>query len=343
MKLRGKNKWMIKWLNWEFWPFRLFYLPVFAYTVYLCLRARSLFFYSATNPGIEYGGLFGESKFKLLEKISSRYCPEMMYVLPFYSIKKIRDLMNKANLEFPCIAKPDVGERGHGVKLIENEEQLAQYHERTTQPYLIQSFVGLPLELGIFYYRMPGHNSGTISSIVKKKFLTVTGDGLLTVEELMAKDQRASLYIEKLRPALHNTYQNIPKKDEKVVVSQIGNHSRGTVFLNANNDINKQLVAVFDQIAHGIDGFYYGRFDIRCESWEALYEGKSIKILELNGAKAEPAHIYQPGFPLLKAYATLIKHWRMMFKIARLNHKNGVKYMPTWPGAKGFFRYLRHY
>ena len=107
----------------------------------------------------------------------------------------------------------------------------------------------------------------------------------------------------------------------------IGNHCLGTKFLNANHLINDQLTAVFNKISHEIDGFYFGRYDLRCPSLSDLYEGKNIKIMELNGAGAEPAHIYQPGFSILEGWQVLLYHWHILYEISILNHKKGVAYL----------------
>jgi hypothetical protein len=57
---------------------------------------------------------------------------------------------------------------------------------------------------------------------------------------------------------------------------------------------------------------------------EDLYEGK-VKIMELNGCGAEPAHIYHPGFPLWKAMGILFTHWKNIFRISMQNHKRGSR------------------
>jgi len=49
--------------HWEYWPFELVYFPVVLYYFWLSIRARSFFFFSASNPSIETGGMLGESKF----------------------------------------------------------------------------------------------------------------------------------------------------------------------------------------------------------------------------------------------------------------------------------------
>ena len=76
-----------------------------------------------------------------------------------------------------------------------------------------------------------------------------------------------------------------------------------------------------------IDGFYFGIFDLRCTSIEDLKQGKNISILELNGAGAEPAHIYDPNFSFLNAQQVIAQHFKMLYQASSLNNKKGVAYM----------------
>ncbi|MEP6789425.1 MAG: M24 family metallopeptidase, partial [Acidobacteriota bacterium] len=46
--------------HWEYWPFGIIQAPLFFYYPWLALKSRSLFFFSASNPGILMGGMFGE-------------------------------------------------------------------------------------------------------------------------------------------------------------------------------------------------------------------------------------------------------------------------------------------
>jgi len=55
----------IKASSWEYWPMWLVYLPASLYFIYLSLKARSFFFFSAANPSIETGGMFFESKWSI--------------------------------------------------------------------------------------------------------------------------------------------------------------------------------------------------------------------------------------------------------------------------------------
>ena len=60
------------------------------------------------------------------------------------------------NLQYPFIAKPDIGMKGLAVMKVENLAQLQQYNNNIPIPYLLQSLITLPNELGIFYckYRL---------------------------------------------------------------------------------------------------------------------------------------------------------------------------------------------
>jgi len=60
---------LIKLTRYEFWPFWLFYLPMYFYGIFLVIRSGSATYFTATNPGMKYGGVFDMLKFDVLEKI----------------------------------------------------------------------------------------------------------------------------------------------------------------------------------------------------------------------------------------------------------------------------------
>jgi hypothetical protein len=49
--------------------------------------------------------------------------------------------------------------------------------------------------------------------------------------------------------------------------------------------------------------------------------------LELNGVGADPAHVYDPKIGIFKKYGIIYQQFKIIFKIARANHKKGVPYM----------------
>ena len=325
------RKWKTQWLHWEFWPFWLFYFPVYFYFLWLALRERSFFFFTATNPLIDFGGMLGEKKSEIFKTIPQKYYPKTILITK----SKRAELANYGSeMGYPFIAKPDIGERGKGVEIINNKENLLAYQAKTPVNFLLQKMVSYPLELGVFYIRHPKIESGQVTSIVQKEFLSVTGDGHHSARDLLKKSERGSLQIDVNHERFKDLMKSVPNNGEVVIIEPIGNHCRGTKFLNANNEIDENLSSAIDKLAKRIPDFYYGRFDLKCQSFEDLRRLENFKIVELNGVGAEPAHIYQPGFSLMKAYKIVFWHYNQMAHIAHANRQLGNKVWSLRQGMK---------
>ena len=100
-----------------------------------------------------------------------------------------------------------------------------------------------------------------------------------------------------------------------------GNHVRGAKFLDANHLIDDELTHIIDTICQQVKGFYFGRLDIRYNSWERLKRGQEFSIIELNGAGSEPTHMYDPKHSIFFAWKEIICHWNILFDISRINHR----------------------
>lgn len=311
--------------RYEYWPWIAFYLPLLPYWIYLSIRSRSLAYFSVANPGIELGGFYGESKSGILSMIDKQYLPKSVFVQRTDTFETLRTELAFLNISYPVIAKPDVGERGNDVRKIENENDLKTYHALAGFNYLIQEFIDYELEFGVLYSRLPGSDKGTVSSVTLKEFLTVTGDGQSSIYELMQKSVRARFQLKRLATDMGKAIRRIPAAGETVLLEPIGNHCRGTRFINYNHIINARLHEIFDAISLPIEGFYYGRFDLKVKSLDDLQNGTTIKIMELNGASSEPGHIYDSRYSLLKAYRDLTQHWKRLADISTVNMKNGLK------------------
>lgn len=285
---------------------------------------------------METGGLFGTSKYKQLKFLPDNLKPITIIVPPDESIPRLTERINFNKINYPCIAKPDKAERGSGVELLQNFNDLKNYLNKATSDFLIQEYISFPFEAGVFYYRFPNGKPGKIPSIVLKEFLNVVGDGKSSIKELMMKNFRAKLVWERQSKKTGFDPDFIPESNEKLLLEPIGNHNRGTAFLNGNHLINEQLESIFTKISNNLPDFYYGRFDLKAPSLEAFCRGEGIKILEVNGVNAEPAHIYDPTTPLLIGLQTLLKHWRIIYQISRINRISGIK-------PEKFLQVLSHY
>jgi hypothetical protein len=262
----------------ESWPPVLFYAPVVVYWLLLALRHRSLTLPAVANPQIEHGGLCGESKTKLFASMT----PEgREWVAPYVSFMRghdgdvDRDLdrltrqLEAARLEFPLVAKPDVGCQGAGVRLVHDRLELRAYlrafpaHERL----LVQHFVDHEGEAGIFYVRRPNDAVGRIFSMTLKYFPTVVGDGKSTLGQLIRQDPRAGRLAHLYLPRHQHRIHWVPAEGEPVRLVFAGNHCKGAMFRNGGRLVTAELAARIDQIAHTIPSFHFGRFDVRFRSW----------------------------------------------------------------------------
>ncbi|PBQ30576.1 hypothetical protein CNR22_01910 [Sphingobacteriaceae bacterium] len=329
-----------KFSRYEYWPWWLFYLPILPYWFYLALKNKSLAYFTAANPGIELGGFYGESKTEILDLIDKKYLPKAVAVDNSIDFISMLHQMKKLGLGYPVIAKPDVGERGNHVTLIHDQKELILYNVKSKTKYIIQEYIDYTIELGVLYSRMPDSQKGKVSSITLKEFLSVTGDGRSTIKELMQKSLRARFQIERLSKELENKMKIVLKEGEVKLLEPIGNHCRGTKFIDNNFLINEKLNAVFDKVCIPIKGFYYGRFDLKVKSIEDLYRGENIRIMELNGASSEPGHIYDPSLTLHKAYKDLVSHWKRLADISKGNMQLGVKPVSFLLIIKSYWKFV---
>ena len=277
------------------------------------------------------GGFAGESKMEILEKFPSNLVPKTLLVRKGDPLDRIHIQRLEKDLQFPIIAKPDVGERGFKVEKIETLEELAGYSQSCPTDFLLQEYIDLPVELGILYYRYPGKKKGHISSVTIKEFLTVVGDGHSTISQLIMAYPRAKLQYKSLKESYPQLLDQVPKQGEQIQLVPIGNHARGATFLNGNSYIDTELVSRFDELFNSLEGIYFGRLDLKCNSIESIKRGEAFYILEFNGVKSEPTHIYHPGFSLWEAYKVMYRQWKVIYQISIANHKRGIPYDPLLP------------
>src|SRR5262245_4495129 len=191
--------WLRRWIRWEFWPAWLFYIPVGIYYVWLAVRYRGFNVPTSANPGMATGGFIGESKQDILQQLQR---VDAKVVADAYSIEgstttdrllSLHRLCRKHKITLAFILKPDVGQRGNGVKLIRSMRTALEYLQEVSAPVIVQRYAPGPHEAGVFYNRFPSDARGHIFAITEKTFPTITGDGTRTIEQLIHADSRAAL------------------------------------------------------------------------------------------------------------------------------------------------------
>jgi hypothetical protein len=226
---------------------------------------------------------------------------------------------------FPIVLKPDVGQRGSGVRVIRSESQADAYLQSHEAPLVAQVYHAGPYEAGIFYYRYPGDGSGRIFSITDKIFPAVTGDGRSTLSDLIWAHPRYRMQAPRFMARHDGQLGRVPAEGERVPLGLVGNHVQGTMFRDGAHLITPALERRIDAIARAYEGFFVGRFDVRYQSVEGFKAGTDLSIVELNGVTSESTNIYDPSKSLLWAYRTLFRQWAIIFRVASRNRARGER------------------
>jgi len=343
--LRRLQTRVMKWSHWEFWPAWMFYPPVALYCIWLCIKYRGLTLPTAANPVMFSGGLVGESKIATLKDLmetSPEFTAEaelLQGVSPGERLQSFREICRRRGINYPLILKPDVGQRGVGVKLVQTEEQVRAYLDRTAAPLIVQRFAQGPHEAGIFYYRFPHERVGHIFAITEKVFPRITGDGRSTIAELVWKEPRARFLAHIYLRRLHERRGEVLAAGDTLKLVAAGNHAQGCIFRDGMHLCSPALLETIDTISRKLPGFYIGRYDLRYASEADLRAGRNFQIVELNGAASEATSIYDARNSVFTAYRTLFRQWDLVFAIGAVNRQKGTR----TTGVSLLFRHWRDY
>lgn len=325
----------LKYTKLEFWPSFLFYAPLVPYLIYLMLRYKGIRYLTITNPGIIASGIAGESKSEILKLIPKDSISKSLLIKSESQkkLESVKSWLQKENLRYPIIAKPDKGERGFLVKKIHSFQELNQLFQNYPTDWLLQEWIEGPYEVGIFYYRHPEKTSGQIFSVTNKIFPTITGDGVSTLESLINNHKRYRFQAESHKKHNQKNLQFIIPKGKIIPIGSIGNHVQGCMFQDGSHLLTKPLEKKLINIGDNTKGFFIGRFDIRFSDLNQFQKGKGFTIIELNGVTSESTNLYDPNFSICKSYSILFNQWKLIFEIGHSNYRQGL---PLFPYSKLF-------
>lgn len=328
--------------HWEAWHWFAKYILIGPVWLWYCLKSRSLWFYTASNPHITFGGYVGETKEEVYKLLPPGSFPESIFVTASMSLTELVRRMDAKGLTFPMAAKAASGIMGFMFRKIESLEQLKKYHAYMPVNYILQEFVDYPLEVSVFYYRYPDAMRGTITGFVKKELPEVIGDGKHTIWELICAHPRLQFKLEEMKSKHALRLHDVLPVGEKYPLSLALNLSRGGKLVSLAHLKDQKLLSFFDSLSHYSGQLFFGRYDIRCLSIEELKEGKNFKILEFNGCGGEPHHVYGDGNSLWRACQILLHHWKILYKISSMNRQNGYAIWPHRKAWKFFKKSIRH-
>ena len=311
--------------RWEFWPGWLFYLPVIAYIVWRSVfRLRPMVAFTAVNPGMSRaGGLIGEAKTEMLLPLQATrpdrvaaftlIAPDM----PAQRFRAIKAFQQGLPEPWPLVLKPDVSERGRGVRLAWSDGAIRDYVQRFHRPLLAQAYVPGE-EFGLFYIRGEG-----LFSITEKRFPALQGDGNRDLASLILDDARGRLIAPLLFERFADRLDTVPPAGETIALADVGSHCRGSLFVDGAAMRTPALEQAVQAVVDALPGFDFGRLDVRADSAAALARGEGFRVIEGNGASSEPAHVYAPGTPLWTGVRAFCHAWRRMGEIGMDNVQAG--------------------
>ena len=330
-------------------PPALFYIPLVINWIRLGLKHRSLTLPTAANPSIFTGGMWGETKSSYLCDVTPT---ERKWIADFVLVKRNPGAENPAadiaraesaladnGLDFPLIAKPDIGWHGHGVRRIDDRAALATYIANFPEAntLVLQRYLPYPAEAAVLYARLPGEAKGHIVSLTLRYFPHVVGNGQRTVRELIIGDARAQ-WKSALHLGIDPTHRGVdkvdldrvPERGEVVRIALIGNQRAGALYRDGRRHITPALEARFDAIARSMTEFHYGRFDLRFGTIEGLMQAEDFAIVEINGIGGEAIDCWDPHLGVRECYRRLVRQQELLFKIGMGNRARGFR--PTRVG-----------
>ena len=312
--------------RWEFWPAWAVYPPVVAWIGWLALRHGGVRPITAANPGLKDGGLVGESKHEIQSMLPASWAVPSALIEPGAlreRASRLCRLLRANSWRYPIVLKPDVGQRGMGVRKIDNDAAARLYLLQYPHRVIAQPWHPGPHEAGIFYARHPSESQGRVISITNKIFPIVEGDGCSTLAELIDSHPRYRLQASTFRHRHADRLGDVLTAGQRFALAEVGNHAQGTLFLDGKDLLTPALEARIEAIARAVPGFFIGRFDVRYSDVGRFKAGEDLRVIELNGVTAEPTDIYDPGRSVSSAYAALFDQWRRIFEIGSANLRRG--------------------
>lgn len=323
----------------EFWPDFLWQWPLYAQGIPLGLWKGGLTWFARVNPGMRWGGMLAYSKSEIMQQLPvENRAAEERFHLPTQK-EALKSRLAGAT-SWPMILKPDQGERGRDVhKLRDARQAEAAIEGLDSGTWLLQAYLDLPYEFGVFVEKSTSTDVFTVTSLCLKQPLGVSGDGVHTIACLVAQNPRAMRYRSLLEEVLAQRGAEVPAQGKWVALHFSGNHCQGAAFINKSEYIDAALSATFDRLLRGVDGFRFGRLDVLVESPAALSAVDRIKVIEINGANSEPAHVYDYRLSPLGMLMELLRFQRRMWRQALFMQSKGVESPPLsvfWPEMKRY-------
>lgn len=297
-----------------YWVSKLFYYQSVMYGFLFSVRFLSPTFFSAINPELSFGGMFDDRKSDTYKLIPNALLPRTKL------IEHTGDSLNDkflSDLKFPLILKPDIGFKGFMVTKVDNESQLKEILPKfDSKAVLVQEYINFVKEYSILIYRLPKSRVIGVSSFIEKTYPMVMGDGEHTLEELIDKADNPFLKKDWIKQKHIESLSTVLEEGEEKRIDDIGNYSRGAAFHSLNHVIDDSVLSWSKHFMSQIKGIDFCRVDLKANSIAGLLNNEFL-VIEVNGAKSEPLHIYDKRFSYIEMMKDIHKHWMIVSSIVK--------------------------
>jgi membrane protein DedA with SNARE-associated domain len=346
----------------EFWPMWLFYIPVAPWLAWLSLRYGGPLVFTCANPGFpEGGGVIGEQKSRILQGFSAVQSDLLpgVRIEPGSAEARVQTLeqaMADANCPldgYPVVLKPEEGQRGFGVRIIERRAQAIEYFELVRGPVLAQVYHPGPAEFGIMWCRDPrgagpmDEQAGVIFSVTRKTFPVIQGDGKRTIEELIWDHPRYRMQAKRFLARLGERRDEVLDDGRTLQIAQAGNHCQGTMFSDGSDLITPELCAWMERLAQSYREpgtgrrFDFGRIDVRCANESSFRRAEGLGVIEVNGTSSESTNLYDPKRSTWWMYGVLYRLWTTLYRLGARRRAEGARPMTIRELIRAIRRHMR--
>lgn len=316
-----------------YWVSTLYKYQSLGYWLMYSIYFRTITFFSAANPAVHLGGMLDDRKSDIYDLVKQKYLPKTIKIIK--SESDINQLMSAEGLNFPIIVKPNVGFKGFLVKKIDNIEELASIiPDFDDREILLQEYISLSHEFSVMCYYRKDIGHYRISSLVEKHLPHFIANGTDSIKKQIEMLVNPFLKKEWVLHKMRDRWDEVPSKGQIITLDHVGNYARGSKFESLNAYIDDDLQRAMNDFFSTMTGVNFGRLDVKAASLEALKKGE-FKLLEINGAKAEPIHIYDPKINFIDIIKDISFHWNTLFHIVQENISQ-VKSPSSAEGIKSF-------
>jgi D-alanine-D-alanine ligase-like ATP-grasp enzyme len=325
--------------SWSNMHWGLQYFPAMVFYAGLAIKHRDTNIYGAANPKMDgLGGFIGVPKFQILQgKSAQKFLPTSLFLSAPHNAQKIIAQLAASTIQYPCIIKPNIGERGIGVKKIKSQAELLQYiTAHPTQNLLVQTQITAMREWGVLLVRNPKTSVITVPDAAEKIFPTAIGNGHSTLSQLidstnLTKRQKQLIKQDHTQKDLAHV---LPKGTRKALLS-VASINLGAQVVSLSKADQKLLQPLCQQIMADQPHIHAGRLDLKADTFQDLIAG-NCWVIELNGVGGMPTSVYSQAIPLFQKYTIMLAHFK---RVSLIGLQNKQKYNIK---SAGFWRSMRH-